>query len=82
MVVVDFAVDVVVAVGIEVVVVEVEVVVSVREVMRVVVLVGVFPGLTDVVVLELVVVLFVLWTATCLCNDEADSVGDLDSQLK
>jgi len=61
--VVGFNVEVVVAVGIEVVVVvvvEVEVVVSVREVMRVVVLVGVLPGLTDVVVLELVVVLFVL----------------------
>jgi hypothetical protein len=79
MVVVGFDVEVV---GIEVVVVEVEVVVSVLEVMRVVVLVGVLPGLTDVVVLELVVVLFVLWTATCLCNDEAASVGDLDLQLR
>jgi len=45
---------------VEVEVVEVEVVVRYREVMRVVVLVGVFPCIEVVVVLELVVVLFVL----------------------
>jgi hypothetical protein len=44
----------------EVVDVLVDVVVRFREVMRVVVLVGDCPGLTDVVVLEEVVVLFVL----------------------
>jgi len=49
---------------VEVVSFRVEVVVRVREVMRVVVLVGEFPGLTVVVVLEEVVVLFVLWLAT------------------
>jgi hypothetical protein len=67
---------------VEVVEVEVDVVVKVREVMSVVVLVGVLPGLTDVVVLELVVVLLVLWAATWLCNDAEDSVGDLDLQLR
>lgn len=49
---------------VEVVSFRVEVVVRVREVIRVVVLVGEFPGLTVVVVLEEVVVLFVLWAAT------------------
>jgi hypothetical protein len=67
---------------VEVVDVEVDVVVRLREVMSVVVLVGVLPGLTVVVVLELVVVLFVFWEATWLCNDEAGSVGDLDLQLE
>jgi hypothetical protein len=54
--------DVVVVVEVEVEVVDVLVVVRVREVMSVVVLVGDCPGLTVVVVLEEVVVLFVLWT--------------------
>lgn len=49
---------------VELVLVEVEVVVRYREVIRVVVLVGEFPGLMVVVVLEEVVVLFVLWEAT------------------
>jgi hypothetical protein len=67
---------------VEVLEVVVEVLVRVREVMRVVVLVGEFPGLTVVVVLEEVVVLFVLWLATWLCNADVVSVGDLDLQLK
>jgi hypothetical protein len=56
------AIVVVVEAGIKVVVVvvRVEVVVKLREVMRVVVFVGDCPGLTEVVVLEEVVVLFVL----------------------
>jgi hypothetical protein len=66
---------------VEVVVVDVEVVVRVREVMRVVVLVGDWFGIMELVVLELLVVLFVLWTVTWLCNDEAGSVGALDLQL-
>lgn len=60
----------------------VEVVVRLRDVMMVEVLVGDFPGLTEVVVLELVVVLFVLCLETLLCNDEEDSVGDFELQLK
>jgi hypothetical protein len=60
----------------------VEVVVRLREVMRVVVLVGDCPGLTDVVVLELVVVLFVLCVEIWLFNLESASVGDFDLQLK
>ncbi len=70
---------------VDVVLVEVEVVVRYREVMRVVVLVGEFPGLMVVVVLELVVVwvvLFVLWAAIWLFNADVDSVGDFDLQLK
>ena len=61
----DVVAIVVVEAGIEVVVVvvRVEVVVRLREVMSVVVLVGDCPGLTDVVVLEEVVVLFVLCAA-------------------
>jgi hypothetical protein len=49
---------------VEVVVVRVDVVIRVREVMRVVVLVGDCPCLTEVVVLEEVVVLLVLCAAT------------------
>jgi hypothetical protein len=60
----------------------VEVVVRFRDVMMVEVLVGDFPDLTEVVVLELVVVLFVLCEETLLCNDEEVSVGDFELQLK
>jgi hypothetical protein len=67
---------------VELVLVEVEVVVRYREVIRVVVLVGEFPGLMVVVVLEEVVVLSVLWAAIWLFNADADSVGDFDLQLK
>jgi len=83
-VVVGFLIVVVVEGIEEVVEVEVEVEVDVRvlEVMSVVVLVGEFPGLMVVVVLEEVVVLFVLWAATWLFNADADSVGDFDLQLK
>jgi hypothetical protein len=69
----------------EEVVVRVEVVVRFREVMRVVVLVGDCPGLTDVVVLELVVVwvvLFVPCAARASSEDTFASVGDFDLQLK
>jgi hypothetical protein len=69
----------------EVVVVRVEVEVKMREVMRVVVLVGDCPGLTDVVVLEEVVVWVVL-CAPCAARASLEvafaSVGDFDLQLK